>query len=230
MSFLIFADGACSGNPGPGGWSALILDTGSSSSSLVGGECLWGSAPQTTNNVMELTALLRALEHLSVDLRSPLQVALDSTYVLSGAKQWRLSWRSRDWKKSDGSPVANLDLWKALDRLLDARQGSVEWVWVEGHAGIEGNEFVDQRSVEACRDQGQGRETLQFSPSILEFSKPNLKSKQVYLSWVDGALFEDPSWAECEARVKGKRGARFKKVASPAEREACLRSWGVKVS
>jgi ribonuclease HI len=226
MSVVVFADGACSGNPGPGGWAALILRP-TVSQSEISSLGLWGSASSTTNNVMELTALLKALETLSHEPALELKVALDSTYVLKGCQEWRLGWRKRGWIKSDGSPVANLELWKKLDAMLNARRGPIEWIWVEGHAGILGNEWVDSRAVDACQNQSQGEEALSLESDFLTFEASVAKSKPIYLSLVDGVLKEHTRWSECEARVKGQKGARFKKVSSPQEREKCLKGWGL---
>ncbi len=128
----IYADGACKGNPGPGGWGAW-LRWGQHNKELCGGEML------TTNNRMELTAVIRALEHLKRDCR--VRVHTDSQYVQKGISEWITTWKARGWRTSDKKPVKNADLWQQLDTL--AQQHRIEWVWVKGHAGNPGNERAD---------------------------------------------------------------------------------------
>ena len=128
----IFTDGACRGNPGPGGWGAL-LRFGSEEKTLFGGE------QDTTNNRMELTAVIEALGAL----KRPCDVTLtsDSTYVLKGIQEWMPNWKKRGWKTSSKKPVKNVDLWKELD--LASANHEVVWKWVKGHAGNIENERAD---------------------------------------------------------------------------------------
>lgn len=128
----IHTDGACKGNPGPGGWGAL-LSYGGREMELCGGE------PSTTNNRMEMTAVIQAL--LALKRKCRVRIYTDSTYVQKGMTEWLEGWKQRGWKTSDKKPVKNEDLWKTLDQLV--RQHEVEWVWVKGHAGHEGNERAD---------------------------------------------------------------------------------------
>ena len=132
MSVAIYTDGACSGNPGPGGWGAVLLSGGHRRE-------LSGAAPDTTNNRMELTAAIRALEALT----RPSQVALytDSTYLRDGITRWLPNWKARGWRTAAKSPVKNRDLWEALDAL--ARRHDVSWHWVKAHAGNPENERAD---------------------------------------------------------------------------------------
>ena len=128
----IFTDGACKGNPGPGGWGAILISGGHRKD-------IWGGEPETTNNRMELTAAIQALEAL----KKPCAVELhsDSTYVLKGITEWMAGWKARGWKTGDKKPVKNEDLWKRLDQ---ARlRHDVKWKWVKGHAGHELNEHAD---------------------------------------------------------------------------------------
>jgi ribonuclease HI len=131
-SVVIYTDGACKGNPGPGGWGAW-LRSGSDERDLFGGE------PQTTNNRMELTAVIEAL----AALKWPCRVALytDSQYVRQGITQWIHNWKTRGWMTSDKKPVKNADLWRALDEQV-ARH-TVDWQWIKGHSGDEGNDRAD---------------------------------------------------------------------------------------
>lgn len=136
-SVEIYTDGACKGNPGPGGWGAWMLCNGKEKT-LSGGEVL------TTNNRMELTAVIRALEALN----RPCKVKLytDSSYVQKGISEWIVGWKARNWRTADKKPVKNADLWKVLDAL--ASQHSVEWIWVRGHDGNDGNERADSLANE----------------------------------------------------------------------------------
>ncbi|MES2499192.1 MAG: ribonuclease HI [Pseudomonadota bacterium] len=128
----IYADGACKGNPGPGGWGAWLSYDGKEKT-LSGGESL------TTNNRMELTAVIRALEAL----KKPCMVKIytDSSYVQKGISEWIVGWKARNWRTADKKPVKNDDLWKVLDVL--ANQHQIEWIWVKGHSGNVGNERAD---------------------------------------------------------------------------------------
>jgi ribonuclease HI len=134
----IYTDGACRGNPGPGGWAAL-LSFGEREKELAGAE------EHTTNNRMELTAVIRALEALKRPVEA--RVFTDSEYVRRGITEWVSSWKARGWKTADRKPVKNQDLWEELDRL--AAQHQIQWHWVKGHSGIPGNERVDRLANEA---------------------------------------------------------------------------------
>jgi ribonuclease HI len=129
---LVYTDGACKGNPGPGGWGAL-LRRGAQMKEICGGE------PHTTNNRMELTAVIRSLEALT--LRSRVEVHTDSQYVHKGISLWLRDWKRRGWRTADKKPVKNRDLWERLDEL--AALHDIRWVWVKGHAGHPGNERAD---------------------------------------------------------------------------------------
>ena len=129
----IFTDGACKGNPGPGGWGAW-LRCGPHEKELFGGEML------TTNNRMELLAVIRALESLKRPSRA--RIATDSQYVQKGISEWIKGWKARGWRTASKAPVKNVDLWQELDVL--ANKHEIEWVWVKGHAGHDGNERADQ--------------------------------------------------------------------------------------
>lgn len=138
----IFTDGACRGNPGPGGWGAL-LRWGSVEKELHGGE------PGTTNNRMELTAVIRALEALKRPVK--VRVHTDSTYVQQGISQWIHSWKKNGWKTKAKDPVKNADLWQALEAA--AARHEVEWLWVKGHAGHPENERADALANKGIDEQ-----------------------------------------------------------------------------
>jgi ribonuclease HI len=140
----IFTDGACSGNPGPGGWGA-VLRYRTIEKELFGGD------PATTNNRMELLAAIMALESLKRPVKARLHT--DSQYVKNGITEWIHAWKRKGWKTADKKPVKNVDLWQRLETAL-ARH-DVHWVWVKGHAGHDGNEQADElarRGVETARD------------------------------------------------------------------------------
>ena len=140
MSVVIYTDGACSGNPGPGGWGAVLLSGGHRRE-------ISGASARTTNNRMELTAAIRALEALTrpttVDLYT------DSTYVKDGITRWLANWKAKGWRTASKTPVKNRDLWEALDAL--ASRHDVSWHWVRGHAGNAENERADTLAREALK-------------------------------------------------------------------------------
>lgn len=146
---LIYADGACKGNPGPGGWGAWIQYE-QHEKELFGGE------PLTTNNRMELTAVIRALEALKRPCK--IKVYTDSVYVQKGISEWITGWKARNWRTSDKKPVKNDDLWRELDLLVQQHQ--IQWIWVKGHAGDAGNERADMLA-------NKGVEQLLNAPSLL---------------------------------------------------------------
>lgn len=129
---VIYTDGACKGNPGPGGWGAW-LRSGAHEKEL------WGGDPHTTNNRMELTAVIEALSSLT--RRCKVAVYTDSEYVRNGITTWIHAWKKRGWTTSDRKPVKNADLWRRLDALRELH--TVHWHWVKGHAGDPGNERAD---------------------------------------------------------------------------------------
>jgi ribonuclease HI len=129
----IYTDGACSGNPGPGGWGALLIFGDKNRE-------FWGGEAYTTNNRMELTAVIQALSALEHPVSA--RVYTDSVYVQQGISQWIHNWKRHGWRTADRKAVKNVDLWQALDALAARHQ--LEWVWVKGHAGNPGNERADQ--------------------------------------------------------------------------------------
>ncbi|ALN19530.1 MULTISPECIES: ribonuclease HI [Pseudomonadaceae] len=140
---VIYTDGACKGNPGPGGWGALLVYKGAEKE-------LWGGDPNTTNNRMELMAAIAGL----IALTRPCSVKLvtDSQYVMKGIQEWLPNWKKRGWKTASKEPVKNADLWQKLDEEVNRHQ--VSWQWVRGHTGHPGNERADQlanRGVDEVR-------------------------------------------------------------------------------
>ena len=135
---VIYTDGGCSGNPGPGGWGIVVIADGIAKQ-LSGGEKL------TTNNRMELTAAITALQVIRNTpsfAQRPVKLHIDSQYVKNGITTWIKGWKAKGWKTADKKPVKNQDLWVQLDALNEGL--NIDWIWVKGHAGIEYNEICDQ--------------------------------------------------------------------------------------
>ena len=238
---VVFSDGAAKGNPGPGGWGAIIVTPQGEVTEL------GARAPgTTTNNRMELTAAISALSELE-GVPGAVAIYTDSTYVIQGIGGWIFGWRKRGWKTAAGGDVLNRDLWEQLDYLVSARgKGGVKWHYVRGHAGTPGNERVD----EIADGFAQGEEITLYRGPLLGYPCAILdlpsdtdvparsssgagggsRSKGTpysYLSVVDGQLARHSTWAECERRVKGRAGARFKKAMSQADEAAILREWRI---
>lgn len=238
VPIIVFTDGAAKGNPGPGGWGAIVLTPDERVTELGGG------SPHTTNNKMELSGAIAALRHVARE-PGPLAIYTDSTYVIQGVTQWVWGWRKRGWKTAQGGDVLNRDLWEDLSSLAGARGRELEWRWVRGHAGTPGNERVDEIAVSFSLQ----RPTELYDGPLERYALPILqlpddtalpkrapgasagsRSKAAaysYLSVIDGVLMRHSTWPECEARVKGRAGARFKKATSAVEESAILRSWGI---
>ena len=130
---VIYTDGACRGNPGPGGWGVMLNYKGKIKE-------LYGGEPDTTNNRMELTAVIQALESLTRPCK--VQLHSDSKYVLQGITEWLSNWKKRGWKTANKSAVKNEDLWRRLDSARERHQ--IEWKWVKGHSGHDGNDRADK--------------------------------------------------------------------------------------
>ena len=232
-SISLFSDGACSGNPGPGGWACILTD-------LKKVKEMCGRESPTTNNRMELMGLIEGLKAIK-NRGTNVRVYSDSVYVLRGASQWIHGWKKKGWKTSDGSDVVNRDLWESLDKLLKSWGGKFEWHYLRGHSGIPANERCDVLAVAAS----QGEEVYLYSGDIDDYSvdlrnlpadtslpamkSPGAKSvPHAYLSNIGGLVVRHSSWSGCEARVKGRSNAKYKKVMSEDEEAILLESWGVK--
>ncbi|MBI3552686.1 MAG: ribonuclease HI [Elusimicrobia bacterium] len=229
----VFTDGACSGNPGPGGWGAILVSSAGQVRELGGGQA------RTTNNRMELCAVIAALKALK-GLAEPVSVYTDSTYVISGATTWIKAWRRKGWLTAEGKPVLNRDLWAELEVLASSRAGRLSWHYVRGHSGWPGNERCDEIAVAFSKGEPV---TLYRGPlsgyrvPVLDVpedtsvparsyrSAPKRKGG-FYLSYIDGRLERHAAWADCQARVHGKSGARFKRVFSEEEAGEIRRRWG----
>lgn len=235
---FVFTDGGAKGNPGPGGWGAIIVTPDGTVTELGAG------SPHTTNNKMELSGAIAALAEVAAQ-PGPVAIYTDSTYVIQGITQWVWGWRKRDWKTAQGGDVANRDLWEHLFDLASARGAkNLKWHWVRGHVGTPGNERVDEIATAFALQEpanlyrgplaGYGLDILQLPddttvPKRSSTSGSGAKTPAYsYLSVVDGIPMRHRTWAECEGRVKGRSGARFKKAASATDEAAILRGWGVK--
>ena len=142
MKYTIYTDGACSGNPGPGGWGAVIFDNENKQKNISGSE------ENTTNNRMELSAAIMALKE--VNKNSEITIYTDSTYVKNGISEWVLKWRENGWKNSNKEPVKNKDLWEKLDNLCE--QNTINWKWVKGHASNKYNNLADELATKAIKN------------------------------------------------------------------------------
>ena len=237
---VVFTDGAAKRNPGPGGWGAVIVTPAGHVTELGGG------APLTTNNKMELSGAIAALRHLE-GTSGRLAVYTDSTYVIQGVTQWVHNWRRRGWKTATGGDVMNRELWQDLSDLAAARPlRSIAWHYVRGHSGIPGNERVDaiadgfavRGSVPLYEGPLAGYDVAILDiPDDTSVPKRSVSSAAgsgrsakgpafSYLSVVDGRPMRHATWAECERRVTGRGGARFKRAMSPDDQAAVLRAWG----
>jgi len=244
LEVVVFTDGAAKGNPGPGGWGAVICVDRAAVREL------GASGGHTTNNRMEMTAALQALSWLRGSGASqPLAVSIltDSTYLIRGVTEWMASWKRRGWKTAEGQDVANRDLWENLAEAiaeLKAVGSTVKWRYVRGHTGIAGNERADviattfASAIAPKLYEGPFESYgIEVDPDVAaRVSQPARKGTRAaaaapkktvtYLSVVDGIPARHATWAECERRVKGRSNARFKKAASVADEEAILAEWG----
>jgi len=226
---IVFTDDASRGNPGPGGWGAIVVQNGEVKE-------LGGREDHTTNNRMELTAALKVLEVVS-NVTSQLSIVIhtDSNYLINGITKWIYSWEKRNWITQNKEPVLNKDLWEKLLELTKNKR--IEWKYVGGHSGIPGNERVDEIATEFA----DKKEPELFSGPVSKYkidvlnlkgeekkksSKSKSKAKAYsYLSMVDGVIEKHQTWAECEKRVKGKSGAKYKKVLSAEEEAEVIKNW-----
>lgn len=234
-SIIVFTDGACSGNPGPGGWAAILAHPNGRVKELGGGEA------QTTNNRMEMMGVIKALRTIPKG-EVPITVYTDSTYTIRGITQWIWGWKKRGWKNAEGGEVSNRDLWEELlSAVLKHKPIAIDWKYVRGHTGVPGNERCDEISVGFSKGQWvdlYDGPLLQYPVAIhdlpedkgLPEMRPNDKKKEPaysYLSYHGGVVMRHKTWAECERRVKGQSAAKFKKAKSASDEATILKSWGL---
>lgn len=229
---IIFTDGASRGNPGPGGWGAVVVRDGSF-------EELGGKEDGTTNNRMELKAAIEALKKISDDPR-PVVIYTDSSYVVNGITKWVRGWKAKGWVTSQKQEVLNRELWEELHDLAESRD-TIKWTVVSGHSGVFGNERADVIATEYA-DTGDFRplskddvpgtvrrflDVKVDSAKHSERSASKSRSRAAaysYLSMLDGIIEKHATWAECERRVKGKP-AKFKKALSAEEERDIISEW-----
>lgn len=244
-SIIIYTDGACSGNPGPGGWGSVVyVPSGKMNQGIV--TELSGYLAPTTNNQMELQSVISALKFVA-PTDNEIIVYTDSTYVIRGMTQWIFAWKNRGWKTAEGKDVSNKSLWIELESVVKKCSKKIQWKYVRGHQGIHGNERCDALAVAESKrefiEKYSGASEYYFF-DILETplteplpemkgkktdSTGNLKPADVsYLSYINGVLYRDKTWSACEARIKGRPGVVFKKVKNESEEKECLAKWGIK--
>ena len=227
---IIFTDGASKGNPGPGGYGAVVVFPEGKVKELGGFE------KNTTNNRMELMGAVKALEQISSQPATLTTVYTDSKYLINGMTGWIFSWQKNGWKTKDKKDVANQELWEKLSELAAGKK--INWHYVGGHVGIAGNERCD----EIADAKALGEKVDLYNGDLSKYTidvknlghseekKINKYSKSAkahsYLSLVNGILNIDKSWPECEARVKGKKGVKYKKAISKIHEEEILKEWG----
>lgn len=223
----IYADGSAIGNPGPGGWGVVIVTED-------GAVELGGKDTHTTNNRMELSAVIEALK--KIKRGEKVVVKTDSQYVINGITKWVFGWEKNGWQTKEKKDVLNKDLWQLLAK--EVRVRDVDWEHVRGHAGIAGNERVDQIANGYARrenvklfkgDKKEYKEFLKGMPKARVVSKSSSKSKKTgpaysYVSLLDGKVLTHKTWVECERRVKGKP-AKYKKVFSADEERILMKLW-----
>jgi ribonuclease HI len=236
--WIAFADGASSGNPGPGGWGAIVSSPEGATQELGGAES------RTTNNRMELLAAIEALRQ--VPASQTVEIFTDSTYVIKGITQWIWNWIRTGWKSKEGKDVLNRELWEALlHEVQRIGRGCVKFSYVPGHSGVPGNERADEIAVAYSRGlrpslfRGEFKDygvdlalTLPEGEKTKKTASPSPMGKKAsrpsyYLSVLGSIPARHSTWSECEQRVKGQSGARFKKVSSPEEERSVLESWGL---
>ncbi|MBP7804767.1 MAG: ribonuclease HI [Candidatus Pacebacteria bacterium] len=234
---IVFTDGASRGNPGPGGWGAIVISPDNKVTELGGRE-----AP-TTNNRMELSGALHALAFIETKkLPGKIEIHTDSAYLLQGVTGWMYGWEKNGWKTKNGEDVLNQDLWKEIGALVFRlkQKHEIDWKKVSGHSGLVGNERVDVIATSAADEAQQ----LLFVGSLSAYEKiiggsvfdstPGVEKKKKtsssipaysYVSLVGGLIMVHKTWPECENRVKGKSGVRFKKVFSKEEEASLIQEW-----
>ncbi len=239
MQIKIFTDGASRGNPGPGGWGSIVV-FGEERVKEFGGR-----EDDTTNNRMELTACIEALKNVEKNSFAGITVYSDSSYVINGITKWVRGWRANGWKTKTKDEVLNRDLWEKLVQVTEGKNDgkNISWEYVGGHSGIAGNErcdviatsFADKIEIELYNGQFSNypiKNILDLSSSIVETSKKSHSKAKAYsyISMVGGKIEIHATWAECEARVKGKSGTRFKKAISQEQEKEIISEFMKEVS
>jgi len=234
---VVYTDGSSLGNPGPGGWGAVIVFFREKIVELGGGD------KKTTNNRMELTAAIEALKDID-NVPGDVLMNTDSQYVKNGITKWVQGWQKKGWLTSAKEPVLNRDLWEELVEEENNRKhfGEVSWEYVAGHIGHSGNERADTIATSFAGGKELELYNGKFDTYKIDLSvkhdeeksnqrtlkKTHSKAKAYsYLSLVDGTPERHNTWGECETRVKGKRNVKFRKTVSLEDETAVLKEWGV---
>ena len=243
-SIFIFTDGSSRGNPGPGGFGAIVIVPKNQDSGFMIQE-LGGRKEHTTNNRMELMAAIKALQQIQ-DSRFKIQVFTDSSYLINGITKWICGWQKNGWKTKGKKDVENRDLWEQLVELTqnyaEQTPKGIEWKLVGGHTGVAGN----QRCDEIATTFADGKKPPLYSGVLKNYSIKNIldisedaeargekretRQRQhakaySYVSIVDGVVQTHKTWAECEQRVRGKQ-AKYKKALSAEEERNLIEKWG----
>lgn len=231
---ILFSDGACSGNPGPGGFGAIACLNQKTVKEL------GGSHPSTTNNQMELLGAIEGLEWLHQKRATKVEIWTDSSYVINGITKWVHSWKNKNWTTSQGTSVLNKEYWERLLNITSKfPKGSLSWKYVPGHQGVPGNERCDEIAVlfsKGQRPQLYEGPLKEYSISLeppkeglkkSEGGKKNKGAAKSYLSLFGGEVIRHSDWASCERRVKGRSGAKFKKSTNTLSEQEILSSWGL---
>jgi len=236
-TFYVYTDGACSKNPGPGGYGAIIYSPDHMVKELGGGES------STTNNRMEMMAIYQSLNSLSKENKS-IRVYTDSMYFINGITKWIHGWKKNGWKTGEGKDVLNKDIWSAMDQLITKMSSKVEWFYVPGHSNFMPNERVDEIAVAFSKNKSfnlfsgsydrydidlfkdiKKVEKGEFKKSKSKSSSNKGKKAYSYVSRVNGVVEVHKTWASCEARVKGQSGAKFKKALDIDEEENLIKEF-----
>lgn len=231
---VIYTDGSSLGNPGSGGWGAVVALPEGKIVELGGGE------KRTTNNRMEMSAAIAALKQVA-DKSEEIIFYTDSSYTINGITKWVEGWVAQDWVKRDKTPVLNRDLWEELSALTKGK--TIRWRHVAGHSGRSGNERADEIATgfaegKTARLYMGARDAYPINVFDVSYdeakkcartaSRARAKVKAYsYVSLVDGAFARHTTWAECEARVKGKVGAKYRKTLSAEDEARIKKEWGV---
>jgi ribonuclease HI len=227
MIFMItiFTDGAARGNPGPGGWGAIVV--GEDTAIEIGGR-----EEHTTNNRMELMAVISALE--SIPREREITIYTDSAYVLNGSTRWIFNWRRNNWITTQKEEVLNRDLWERMFETITHK--IIDWQLLKGHSGVPANErcdviatsFADNNQIILYNGSRERYGVSLSTGATKESKKTKSRSKaHSYVSEVGGVVEVHKTWEECKARVHGVPKARFKKSTSPSEEQEIIREFKI---
>ena len=227
---ILFSDGSAKGNPGQGGWGAIVC----ADEKVIE---LGGREAHTTNNRMELTAAIKSLSLIKKD-GADIILNTDSAYVVNGITKWVYGWQKNNWKTSEKEPVVNKDLWEELIKVSSGKK--IKWNQIGGHIGVPGNERCDEIATSFADNVAMKLFNGKFSVYKYDLSdikgsgikkkakKQNKMSAYSYLSLVHGVLKIDKTWAECEKRVKGVKGdVKFKKSVSAEDEKEIMKGWRI---